>query len=129
MSARVSRALRWSRFPVGSSARTSRASRHGPGDRDALLLPGGKLARVVVEPVGQPDPVEKGEGPVAVGPGSERHPEEDVLEAGVALEQVERLENVADGRAAEAVAAASFRDAMSSPRSGRCPNRGPGCPR
>ena len=43
---------------VGQDERRARDQR--PGDRDALLLAAGELGRLVVEPVAEPDPLERG---------------------------------------------------------------------
>ena len=76
----------------------------GAGDGHALLLAGGELPRIMLEAVAQPDAFEQFYGERAVHPGAEGHAQQHVFEAGVALEQVEGLEDVADGRGAQAVA-------------------------
>ena len=56
ISAKISSAEWVSRLPVGSSASTSGGDeRQRAGDRHALLLAAGELARRVVEPVAEPD--------------------------------------------------------------------------
>ena len=54
------RSRRESRLPVGSSARISAGSvDQRAGDRHPLLLAAGQLAGPVLDPVGEPDPVER----------------------------------------------------------------------
>ena len=53
-----------SRLPVGSSASSSGGlADHRPGDRHPLPLAAGQLVRPVVEPVPEPDPLQRGLGP------------------------------------------------------------------
>ncbi len=123
----VSRALRWSRLPVGSSARTSFGPLgQRPGHGHPLLLAGGELARVSGPGGGKGRRARGAPGRWSrSAPAAECHPEQDVLEAGVALEQVEGLEDVADGGGAQPVAARARRGPPCRPgRSGSSPESG-----
>jgi hypothetical protein len=71
---------------VGSSA----------SDGDSLLLPAGELARLVVEPVAQPEPREQVRRPAARVAGVERGRHRDVLDRGQRRQQVEVLEDEPD---------------------------------
>ena len=75
-----------------------------PGHGHALLLAGRELPREMSELVAQPHALEQRFRMAAVHPATERHPEFHVLEDIVALEQVEGLENIPDGRGAQPVA-------------------------
>ena len=77
---------------------------HRAGDGDALLLSGGELPRIMLEAVAQPYALEQFYRERAVHPGAEGHAQQHVFEAGVALEQIEGLEDVADGGSAQPVA-------------------------
>ena len=91
-------------MPVGSSARIiagSVTSARAIGD--ALLLAARQLARPVVRPVGEPDPLERGER--ALAPLARRHAGVDERQLDVAPrrqvgEQVELLEHEADEQVA-----------------------------
>ncbi len=69
----------------------------GPGHGDPLLLAGGELSREVIQAVCETDPPQQATGADRAGAiGSEAHPEKDVLQHRVALEQVEGLEDDPD---------------------------------
>ena len=78
----------------------------GSGNGDALLLSGRQLARVVMDAVLESDPSQDVMGKGLVSAATEGHSEQHVLQAGVALQEIEGLEDVADGFGAEPVAAA-----------------------
>ena len=72
----------------------------GPGDGDALLLPAGQLGGVGVGLVGQAHDVQVLQGALLglrLGHPGDLHGEADVLQAGALHEQVELLEDHADG--------------------------------
>ena len=104
-SAITSTLVRESRLPVGSSARMTRGPvDQRPGDGDPLLLAARHLVGVVVEPIAQPDPLQRLAGPlVPLGggdPGVEQR-QLDVLQRRGARQQVEVLEDEADRLVAE----------------------------
>ncbi|EMA68522.1 GDSL-like lipase/acylhydrolase domain-containing protein [Halorubrum distributum JCM 13916] len=66
------------------------------GDGDALLLPARELARLVVEPVAEPEPREQVRRPVARVAGVERGRHRDVLDRGQRRQEVEVLEDEPD---------------------------------
>ena len=57
----------------------------------------------MIQSLAKPDTLEQLAGPAAVRPRPEAHPEQHILDAGVALQQVERLENVADRPCPQAI--------------------------
>ena len=88
---------------VGEDQHRARDQR--PGDGDALLLAAGELGRLVVEPVAEPEALER--SPRALRPLVPRDAlvderRGDVLERGRPREEVERLEDEADGAAPDA---------------------------
>ena len=90
-----------SRFPVGSSASNSgRLADDGAGDGDPLPFAAGQLVGTVVEPMAEPDPVQRGRGQPAPLPA--RHPGVQqpvghVVQGGHAAGQMELLEHEPDG--------------------------------
>ena len=94
-----------SRLPVGSSASSSaRLAHQRAGDRDPLLLAAGELAGAVLEPVAEADRGQRGRGPLpslrpAHAAVDQRQP--DVVQGAGAAEQLERLEDEADGAVAQ----------------------------
>ena len=74
------------------------------GDGDPLLLATGELPGIVCQSLAEADALQEFFRQIAVGPRSEGHAEQDVFEAGVALQEIEGLENVADGGGPQAVA-------------------------
>ena len=76
----------------------------GSRDGDPLLLAAGELPGIVCQPMAQADALQEFFCQIAVGPRSEGHAEQHVFEAGVALQEIEGLEDVADGRCPQAVA-------------------------
>ena len=87
---------------VGQDERRLRDER--PGDRDPLLLAAGQLGRLVVEPVAQPEPLERGlrpGGPLAARDALVQQRRRDVVERRRPRQQVVRLEDEPDRPAAE----------------------------
>ena len=100
------RRRRLSRLPVGSSARRSAGSvTRARAIADALLLAAGQLGRLVVQPVAQPQPLERGRAPAPArsrrGDALVEERRGDVLQRGRARQQVVGLEDEADRPAAQ----------------------------
>ena len=100
-----SSAVRVSRLPVGSSARTrSRLVHERAGDGDALLLAAGELRRPVVGPVAEPERFEQGAGAgrrLRERPAADQRRHRHVFERAELGQQVVELEDEPDRAVAE----------------------------
>ena len=122
--ARISRLVRLSSAPVGSSARIrSGIVDQRAGDRDALLLAAGELARPVVTPIGEPTDASasaRRRRSRLRDAGIDQR-QLDVLQRGAAGEQVEALEDEADPPVADARARSGSSSSTSWPARNSCP--------